>query len=1101
MSRYLLRSFSAAELISEADGQDNICIDLAQEPAHPALIHTDQYAACALYDQLKLQLGLAPEQDGDCLINVLVYVDFDRVPFLRDDTAADEVKNSAARKKLAEAGKRLLENGFCVTLPDAEGGTTTIHYRAFEKSASMAREQKLTYLADGSGLYDAMYERLSVGIAPPENTALAKWYAYRGLYLSTAKRIAPERIPLDEKTVIVIEDDKYHPDSGVPESILTAEQSDGSDRWTLLEKQALPNFTSFDGEGLISPVWGKRLSEALGGGTYGASSFQIRAPFTKGMVHQVDFHTFFRRELLGETAEQSGAIDALFSSVQIRDYFGCLRTLSEAQMILPASMFKCCHWLKQMRTSDPDAFAAFDGDPMRYFFAKCSAYDHALYVGNDNVTLCRNNGWIKLNYQFLNPAAFTPEVLDGMIETHMRHIGELPNDLLHTQADADSTADETQYSENRSMQQPAPWQAVVQKYPAFFRDPYIRYRLETAYDHAKRDIFSGRIFVRGEMRFLSRDLLAYLLHAASKCTDDTVRKTAKTLKANLLFTDTFYMPQAKLHLYPGKPCLFLRNPHLSRNEEVLLKAYTAPHSLYETYFGHLSGVVQIGLGSWAADALGGADFDGDLVKIVSGAPAKAVMDAVYEKRKDILVRKLPVIQIPSTAPKEKSVQKDRIDYNTVRDTFRSQVGKISNLAIRWGKLEYAPGKTAEPADEIRNKTAECTILTGLEIDAAKSGRHPSIAPILRDDWVKTKDPYLKLEREFSAHGKQYILNVGISAAKKQYRVSFRGEKKPFVIPMVDGETAPVIDRLPTLFAENWKQELVLPADTAIGEIPFARNTDPTKQEAVRDIIAGYHRTLARYQTRTKKKTTLENRQYRGYIQYILMLQYGSVKGEYAPEEGKTDALYDMTAALLRDGYKAGKALRTLIAKDWQFVKAEDRETAAKEILSYRSAAFTPEERKDHAALFALLSNFSHSGYMLLYYLIKDCVAARKLEPKQKSNKTNDTKQDRAAALYEQAEQNNWTPAALRNALQAQCREALQTVFASESADLSVRLQAAIPYAYAEVGAAEGADPDGRFFWEVFSAEEILTAIEARSVQRNKQKREVRDRDAEPEIGM
>ena len=44
-------------------------------------------------------------------------------------------------------------------------------------------------------------------------------------------------------------------------------------------------------EGLISKEYAARLNKALGGRH---TSFQIRLPFVKGMLHQVDFHDFFR---------------------------------------------------------------------------------------------------------------------------------------------------------------------------------------------------------------------------------------------------------------------------------------------------------------------------------------------------------------------------------------------------------------------------------------------------------------------------------------------------------------------------------------------------------------------------------------------------------------------------------------------------------------------------------------------------------------------------------------------------------------------------------------------------------------------------------------
>ena len=54
------------------------------------------------------------------------------------------------------------------------------------------------------------------------------------------------------------------------------------------------NITCFDGEGLISREYAEDLDRAYCG-EHIHSSFQIRMPYVKGMLHEVDFKDFFRR--------------------------------------------------------------------------------------------------------------------------------------------------------------------------------------------------------------------------------------------------------------------------------------------------------------------------------------------------------------------------------------------------------------------------------------------------------------------------------------------------------------------------------------------------------------------------------------------------------------------------------------------------------------------------------------------------------------------------------------------------------------------------------------------------------------------------------------
>ena len=93
---------------------------------------------------------------------------------------------------------------------------------------------------------------------------------------------------------------------------------------------------------------------------------------------------------------------------------------------------------------------------------------------------------------------------------------------------------------------------------------------------------------------------------------------------------------------------------------------------------------------------------------------KAVLSGVYDNYK----RKLDIITIPSGTSKPDFLSAD-VDFNIIRNTFDNKIGQISNNSIRLGKYEYGKGVTTE------HSCYECTIFTGLEIDAAKTGKHPT----------------------------------------------------------------------------------------------------------------------------------------------------------------------------------------------------------------------------------------------------------------------------------------------------------------------------------------------------------------------------------------
>jgi len=111
-------------------------------------------------------------------------------------------------------------------------------------------------------------------------------------------------------------------------------------------------------------------------------------------------------------------------------------------------------------------------------------------------------------------------------------------------------------------------------------------------------------------------------------------------------------------------CGFFRSPHLSRNEQGVLaplvknKIYSQKFNneceTMDKYFGHLTGVVMFGNESLEPMALGGADFDGDLVCMITDEDVvDAIKAGAYKKdgdsRLDISRKKdMPYIKIPCT---------------------------------------------------------------------------------------------------------------------------------------------------------------------------------------------------------------------------------------------------------------------------------------------------------------------------------------------------------------------------------------------------------------------------------------------------------------------
>ena len=928
-----------------------------------------RYGESPMLYQLLRVLGEASGFDALCrdrfaLQNTILFVDFESV-FL------------GQKLEPKEAARRVLADGLDLRL---EPGGAVRRFVAFDKSNSMARTGRISFLDER--YLEPMHCRLMLDMEDV-HASLSKVYAYRGLYFSDAARIS---LPLDEKSVIVLPDDENLICDGEGRARLHtlfsaethAADASGYDIWQCGNAEQTVTLNRFDGEGLIDPETAKVLNEQL---KEQSSSFQIRMPFAKGMLHAVDFQAFFR-SLQGAEA----------GKLLVRDVYGIERDLSECRLLLTKSMFKGWKWLKAhcKKIGQPD--------PMKYYFKKMKQYNHALYISNTDAMLEDATGRVPLNYQFLNPMQFTDKELTALLDDHFRQANRLEKNKLYQNLalqradldaldDAEVCADETLFRREKSA-----WAQAVQQNPNFLRDGRVTTLLEAKRRAAQRDAITGRLSVKGVCRFLARDLLALLVFAAQNqiMLGEKLLAVANPAafaeaKRACLATDRIYLPEETLHLKDGFDCAVLRNPHLARNEECALRAMVPePGSLYDRYFSHLKGVVMVGYDSLAPMALSGADFDGDLVKVITDLNVvNAVRRGVYDPQKK---RVLPVISIPSPGGTEQNVAR-HVDVDTIANTFSSRVGSISNTAVRLGMKEYA----AQPEPDAENRCAECCVLTGLEIDASKTGRHPSLAEIHRvQDRLYPRGSRTYLDRKDKV--------LGLKIYGKDWHVKER-EQDAFVIEewrnrksntfrIERGEGT--LDRLLCAYLEQAAKKKSDDAAPAMArkrlplfQPPAEENRlAPDQLKAVRAILWAYTEAIREGRELGGLRRTYEAAKYSGRCRSILTLQYGALDkpvSRWFPALPPEDATAE--EALLRiwgklknhcaDAAAADALVQKLVDENWHWLDPRQRAAFVCEQFSER---FTPVEA-------AMLTRFDQGGYRLLYYMLKDVRAARLQEEK------------------------------------------------------------------------------------------------------------------------
>jgi len=602
-------------------------------------------------------------------------------------------------------------------------GSGPHRYLAFERSGNMSRESRLSFIRED--FYAPISKRIMMDLEI-KSCQLSKLYAYNGLMLSSGKRI--EGIGIEKKHRVIVVSNLKQTAEFV--SIITV-KDDGSNssprKFYRDETIKDINITCFDGEGLISREYAEALDRAYCG-EHIHSSFQIRMPYVKGMLHEVDFKDFFRRHNVH----------------YIKDIWGDSHPVKSIDIILTVSQFKAYSWLNDCRKRWHDYWDAF------------KKYNHALYI--TNVSKEKPESLTQLNYQFLATVSILPEEFRP---------ADLPGGWDHSPADDErnwlTKATEQQYYNLRrdensrreffleSLSKPGISKhskeyimaSVLKKNPLFLNEPVYTKQLDDRAEQIQNDYAVGRLLVPGDIRFLSGDLLAFLHNLAIQNeTFSFVERPFRTeVNMDRFRADSFYAPGIAYE--HGDSCTLLRNPHIARNEEIQLSVYPKDE-IRDHYFGHLTDVVMVDAKMLAAERLGGADYDGDLVRTISDPILNACVRKNYQyafTKKLSNEANIPLLMIPSLASKKQSPRDWHARFETVKNTFSSRIGQICNAALDRSVIAYNEDIDEKKRRQYMYETEVLAILSGLEIDAAKTGVRPDLSDYLGKKIPRT--PFLK----------------------------------------------------------------------------------------------------------------------------------------------------------------------------------------------------------------------------------------------------------------------------------------------------------------------------------------------------------------------
>ena len=1097
-STYHLLTLSAEKILMTCSVQTidrrvvpDFHIDLRSSLGKDAVLYSKLYYSNGLLDQICRELDAVERNNGTDPAQSLVFLDFTskKSPSLFDEYG----KNKDIPTK-GQIGKAELESdpwfqlfslfdpevGFRLTF---ENGITK-RFVPFDRSASMSRNYRLSFV--DAALKPGLDRRLCLGMDFTRiETVSSKLYAYRGLYLSTGRRVETddERFVLNRESVVVLKDKSLLLQRFEGENLSNFYPEPDDGEW--------PSCKVYDGEGLVSPAYAAEIRRQL---TLekDATSFQIRLPFGKGVLHEVDYLRFLREECGADTAKP----------VWVEDAFGRKRDLTRAEIILTESMLKCAKWLKDwLKYSDNG-----DTDPMQYYFDRFLEFGHSLYVTGTSHNL-HNTGSIPMNYQFLSTLDLSGANLSLLVEKQRQQIRNVI-EILRSQGEqllrSDGTSDAEELEDSDS-EPDADWEAscdylkkcqMALSLNRDFAEEYtVKGMIDTTRENLEKDIGLGRFSVSGEQRFLSNDLLGFcvdLAVLAAKHTAGMNAAQARGLYRHCLKPERFYMAERVMKIKARLPYVFLRSPHLSRNEQCLLLPFVDPGSLHVRYFSHLTGVVMLANNSNVPAALSGADFDGDLVKIVSEkAVVEAVKRSAYIKSGKHFRRALPVIQIPG---KMASVQRDTgsIPFETVRNTFSNQVGYISNLAVKYAALEYGQG-----AEAYKGKCASCTLVTGLEIDAAKTGIHPEeeirelaaqLPKGFENSYLDVKETLKQMQRwKLRSFDKPQLRTKPSEGGAGKWTIKLYGSKKAMVQdkPLLQGTYYPPEaavappERLPgeLLFYLKCKaEEPESGGNKKTGkawfrfmEAPDWKGVlDKELKRETRYLIGAYSKALStindRFRARDEAGSVWEGRFYTLLqVAYDSLIQPLPGMGITVEDAARNSFCY--LRNLLRNEEGAWEALqRAETPEEWYFTPKERRTERLAEILGADCEAIPKE-----TAL--LLCDFQNRGYSLLLEVLRHLCkelpedgTAEGRAPEADGSKYNPYDAD-FTPLVLQCEEEKRSKGMSVHLLNRLGREKLEELFESDM-DLALRYSSAV----------SDAPYRSRFIWNLFDMEELRRNI-------------------------
>ena len=368
--------------------------------------------------------------------------------------------------------------------------------------------------------------------------------------------------------------------------------------------------------------------------------------------------------------------------------------------------------------------------------------------------------------------------------------------------------------------------------------------------------------------------------------------------------------------------------------------------------------------SLAAQRLGGADFDGDMIKTIADNLLNECVRRNYEYD-DLNDRSnLPLLYIPSEEPVTRNANDWHDRFVTVRDTFSSRVGQICNAAFDRSIIAYDENSNDEERQHCREQTEVLSILTGLEIDSVKSGVKPDLSE------------YLVRERRAHNLFLKYKSLLELDRNHAWYEDSPQKKIKQFFEATDWSKVTSNVERLPYLakqLKENTKRLNPKPAKdselfTFAAKSDWKNSLDSNILSSVGFLLQQYEAVLSRIRA---CRAPIKNKASQNDIDRIL---YSRGQEDVID----SDALYAEFSKMTPERISSIRS--ELTNQSWHLMDRDSRLDFLSEILP---------EFEDY---YGLLSDFRFGGYRVLGDLICDIDDENNATERKKLLRSNDSKE-------------------------------------------------------------------------------------------------------------